>query len=500
MRHTPLRVIPLVAMLGACATTKTAEAPPPPAPVDAQAMPPAPPQDAPRPMAMAARDTTLDGATLQGILDDAAANMQSPGLVMAVQVGNAPVWIGATGWQDEKKTRKMSPDMKFRVGSITKNFVGTAILQQVDEGKISFDDSLEKWLPKVFSNIDGNGITIRQMLEHTSGIETYTEDPTWMATVYMDPTHLWKAPQELLKLADGLRAESIKAGTVIKPGSQFAYSNTNFILLGMIAAKADGYDQTAWEKVIQTRFLTKLGMNDSRIPAVADTQLGSTNQGFVNFYNFLGKDSTGTPYCKQVNPNCTDSDEDFTKQDMSNAWSAGEIISTVDDLRKWINAEVKGDLLSERIRKEQQTFIDTCTPANPNCHTADVQAGLAMFKQLKYGFIGHRGEIFGFNGTIQYLPQKDLTVVVLSNRTALDGNHVGPIPETVAGALFPDLNNPPAGPLRARLEAFRDARDTITPFPVPKNFGERVKELIKKGQLKLPKQPTPSKGLPKKKP
>ncbi|MET0402128.1 MAG: serine hydrolase domain-containing protein [Cystobacter sp.] len=410
MRTTLPRFILLMSLFGVCATTRTADA----------------------------RTAHPASATLQRILDEAAADMKSPGLVMAVQVGNSPPWIGVTGCQDQACTRRMTPDMKFRVGSITKNFVGTAILQQVDEGKIRLEDSLEKWLPGVFSNIDGQGITIRHLLGHTSGIETYTEHPDWMPTVYMKPTHLWNAPQELLQLAELLRQQSIENHTVIQPGSRFAYSNTNFILLGMIAAKVDGYGETEWAKVIQNRFFKKLAMNASRIPAVAETRLGSTNQGYVNFYNF-SKDENGVALCLQLNPNCTDSDQDFTAQDMSNAWSAGGIISTVDDLRKWINAEVKGHLLSGKIRQEQRKFMNTCTQGDSACKTPDVQVGLAMFRQTRFGFIGHRGEIFGFNGTIQYLPQKDLTVVVLSNRTALDGNHVGPIPEKVAAALFPDL-------------------------------------------------------------
>ncbi|MET0401017.1 MAG: serine hydrolase domain-containing protein, partial [Cystobacter sp.] len=301
-----------------------------------------------------------------------------------------------------------------------------------------------------------------QLLNHTSGIESYTENEEWIVRVYKDPTHFWNAPSELLKLVRGAHSP---------PGSPFYYSNTNFILLGMIAAKADGYSFNDWDKVIQRRFLDKLALTNSHIPVPRDVELGSTNRGYVNFYNFLGVGQDGRPNCFIVNPSCQNADSDFTRQDMSNAWSAGEIISTVGDLTKWINAEVKGDLLPPAIRQQQQQFIPTCVPGQKDCHTADVEVGLAMFKQMRFGFIGHRGEIFGFNGTIQYLPQRDLTVVVLSNRTALDGNHVGPIPETVAAALFPGLESRPTP--RAPGNSQLSLPDRLSHFPLPARFRKR---------------------------
>ena len=459
-------LLPVTVLLSACATTKPSSAAP-----EASADAPAGPVRA-RAGALSAAtpQAVLDPVKLQKVLDDAAASMKSPGLVMAVQIGDGTPWVGVTGCQDEACARKMTPDMKFRVGSISKNFVGVAILQQLDEGKLSLDDSLEKWLPKAFTNIDGNAITVRQLLNHTSGIESYTENEKWLTAVYLKPTHYWQAPGQLLELVQELRKDSIARGTVIKPGSQFSYSNTNFILLGMIAAKADGHPTSDWEPVIQSRFFDKLGMRDSRIPAKKDVQLGSTNQGYVNFYNFLGMGADGKPNCQLVNKDCKNADADFTLQDMSNAWSAGEIISTVGDLLTFINAEAKGTLLSEKTRRLQQTFMETCTPANPHCSTEDVEIGLAMFKQIKYGFIGHRGEIFGFNGTIQYLPQKDLTVVVLSNRTALDGNHVGPIPETVAATLFPDLDQPTDPAAKARIKTLGQTVDRVSHIRLPARF------------------------------
>ncbi|MET0402877.1 MAG: serine hydrolase domain-containing protein [Cystobacter sp.] len=427
---------------------------------------------------LASNDAIGDGASPEGssltpsqkqqlwdLAGQAILDMKSPGLVIGVQIGNGEPYVFGKGARTDRGGGMQGTE-RFRVGSITKNFVGMAILQQMQEGRLSVDDTLERWLPKVFSNIDGNRITLRQLLNHTSGIESYTEAEFWISNVYLHPTHTWQAPGDLLALVEMLRAESIAGNTVIPPGSRFSYSNTNFILLGMIAAKVDGYGDYAWERVIQNRFFNRLGMSGSHIPGPHDVELGPAegNHGYVNFYNFL-KDAQGGSSCPYLNPGCENEDMDFTQQDMSNAWSAGEIISTARDLVTWINAEVKGELLSPPYRELQQSFMDTCPASSPHCPTQCVQVGLGMFRQTTYGFIGHRGEIFGFNGTIQYLPQLDLTVVVLSNRTALDGYHVGLIPEAVAKTLFPGLVQ--TGCFNQGTDL---ARDNISHLPLPARY------------------------------
>ncbi|WP_157823841.1 serine hydrolase domain-containing protein [Melittangium boletus] len=389
---------------------------------------------------------------LQSVLEEAQAYEQAPGMIMAVRIGDSEPWIGAIGCEDEACTRKMSPQATFRLGSITKNFVGMAILQQASEGKLRLDDTLEKWLPGVFPNIDGNAITIRQLMNHTSGIESYTDNPPWIITVYKNPLNVWNSPQELLGLAQQLRDQSIANHTVIPPGSTFWYSNTNGILLGMIAAKVDGYPVTDWQQVLQRRFFRQLGLRHTQIPEVGNASVGSDNRGYANFFNFLGEAN-----CRMIDPSCTDKDVDITLQEMSNAWSAGAIISTVGDLLKWFDAEVKGDLISPEIRRQQQAFIDTIVP--------NLQVGLSMFKQTKYGFIGHRGEVFGFNATMQYLPGKDMTVVVLANRSALNGRHVGPVPERVFEVLFPEmLSERQRARIRARGMETQDPPHIRNPF------------------------------------
>lgn len=373
-------------------------------------------------------------AVLQGQLETANTLLHSPGMVIGVQIGDDPPWIGATGILNQETREPMNTKQRFRLGSITKSFLGTCVLQLVGEGKIGLDDTLETWLPGVFQHIDGKAIKIRNLLSHTSGIESFTEDINrWFLNVYQVPVeYMFKVPDELLAMADGLREQNIASGSVV-PVGEFRYSNTNFILLAMIATKADGIPNYDWATMVKKRVFDRVGMKDTSIPEPSDAGLaGSQNHGYINWMNnLLSPCDKAADLCLLVTPNCENEDVDFTQQNMTNAWAAGAIISTAEDLLKYLKAQMRGDLLTDDLRAEQQSF----GPTYPNQPTLEV--GLAIFRQGWYGLVGHRGEIYGFNATIQYQPDTETSIVVLSNRTALDGNHVGSVPESLFGAIFP---------------------------------------------------------------
>ena len=365
---------------------------------------------------------------LQSLLQMELTTLKTPGMAMAVQVGDGEPWVGAAGVESEWSTAPVTPQSQFRLGSITKNFLGTVILEMVDEGTISLDDTLEKWLPGAITGIDGTQIKIRNLLQHTSGIESYTNPDRWIVTVYTDPQYLWNAPGDLLALAAEAHQDAVANNATVPVGT-FEYSNTNFILLGMIAAKAAGLPEISYDAVLRDRIFERLNLPNTAIPYPADASLdGSTNHGHVDWPNFIG--DLGT--CQAVNPTCADVDTDFTTQEMSNAWSAGSIRSNVLDVLKFTNQELRGNLIKPETQALRESFID---PGRSDGLTV----GLALFRQPKYGIIGHRGEIFGFNATLQYFPDRDTTIVVLANRTALDGNHVGPVPEDVIALMYPDI-------------------------------------------------------------
>lgn len=364
-------------------------------------------------------------AQLQDLLEKELVKLKAPGMIIAAQVGDGEPWIGVAGVEQEGSTSRVVPESIFRVGSITKNFVGTVILEMVDEGKISLDDTLEQWIPGAIAGVDGTKITIRNLLQHTSGIESYTTDP-WLIEVYLDPQHVWNAPSELLALAAGARKDDVAMGAV-SPVGTYDYSNTGFILLGMIAAKISGYEMNEYDRVLRERLFTPLNMQATSVPAIGDASMaGSTNHGVVNWVNFIGSLSD----CQSVNPSCMNVDTDFTIQEMTNAWSAGSIRSTAGDLLKYLSKELRGNLLKPDTLAQRETFLD---PGRSD----GVTVGLALFRQPTYGIIGHIGQVFGFDATMQYFPDQDLTMVVMANHTALDFVHVRTVPEDMIALLYP---------------------------------------------------------------
>lgn len=428
-----------------------------PAPVEQAAA--SPPPASPRPGPQTANDAQkmkastsppLDTAKLQAELEKANQWLLSPGMVMAVQVGGGAPWIGATGVRTVGAPGAMAITDQFRLGSISKNFLGTCVLQLIGEGKIGLDDSLEKWLPGVFKNIDEKPITVSHLLNHTSGIENFSNDDTWTLKVYQTPPgYTFKAPTELLSFADDLRAQDVAKGTVPKFG-EFYYSNTNYILLAMIATKADGIADNDYVSLIKKRIIDRLGLKNTVISLPGQQTIPDAQQNaFINWQNHLGLTKAD---CAAIKPPCTDTDTPFLKQDMSNAWSAGSVVSTAEDVVKYLNAEMKGDLLTPELRKIQQTYVST--------YESDVDAGRSVFITRPYNLIGHRGEIFGFSATVQYQQEKDTTIVVLANRTTLtkkdDENYnIDAVAINVFKSLYPEYSQPqppvpaPAAPVAA---------------------------------------------------
>jgi D-alanyl-D-alanine carboxypeptidase len=128
------------------------------------------------------------------------------------------------------RPRPLRVSDEVRVGSITKTVIATITLQLVGEGRLRLDDTIEQWLPGMVPN--GDAITIRMLLNHTSSIFDYLADPDWLAAVLADPHRYW-SPQELV-------AVGTSHPSLFPPGEGLAYSNTGYILIGLVLEKATG--------------------------------------------------------------------------------------------------------------------------------------------------------------------------------------------------------------------------------------------------------------------
>src|SRR4028119_1681900 len=204
--------------------------------------------------ATTAQDTNLPAyaSTLQPQIEEQMTNLRVPGALVYVDVPGEGTWSQAFGTGNIEGDTPITPDDHFRIGSNTKTFTGTVVLQLVDEGKLRLDDPVSKYQPEV---PNGKNITIRELLNMSSGLFSYSEDKGFNQTLDSDPHKVWE-PEELVSI--GLRHKP-----VFPPGKGFYYSNTNFVLLGMIVEELTG---RPLEEAYEERIFEPLGMTQTSLP------------------------------------------------------------------------------------------------------------------------------------------------------------------------------------------------------------------------------------------
>src|SRR5262252_7631464 len=186
-------------------------------------------------------------AAIQQIVHDGV-----PGAIGYVRRGSQ-VTVTTSGLADVATRTPMAAGDRVRVGSVTKTFVATVVLQLVAEHRLSLSDTVARWLPGLVPG--GGGITVQELLQHTSGIYSYTNDPGFQQALTADPTRVWR-PTELVRIA-------VAHPPAFPPGTTFAYSNTDYVLLGMIIQAATGHPVG---QELQARIFQPLGLRDTYFP------------------------------------------------------------------------------------------------------------------------------------------------------------------------------------------------------------------------------------------
>jgi D-alanyl-D-alanine carboxypeptidase len=332
-------------------------------------------------------------ASLQKLLDDTLPQTKAPGAVLSVSTPDCGLWSGATGTSTPKEP--MKPGDLVRIGSVTKTFVASVVLELVGEGKLALDDRLEQHHPGFPG---GAGITIRQLMNHTSGIFNYSDDKTWEAAVAQDPKRKWQ-PQELVDVAAGNPPYAA-------PGKLFHYSNTNYILLGMIV-------ETLTQSTIAAEIRERL---------LDPQKLAHTT--------FDGAEPLAGTLAHGYGPSPAKGDM-TTVFDPSWAWSAGAMVSTSADLVAWAKALYGGGVLSQAL------FGDMIADPVPT-QQAGVSYGLGVFEldasvALDTAY-GHGGDIPGYHTPMWYLPKEQLALAATVNS---DDGSPNPITAAVRIALVP---------------------------------------------------------------
>lgn len=314
--------------------------------------------------------------------------MEIPGAVVLVeQEGSAP-WLRSFGVANTETDEPMDPAMHMRIGSVTKTMNATVVLQLVDEGKLSLDDTLAGTMPEISTFPYADEMTIRQMLSMRSGAFDYLGDPSVFQGVAAEPTRSW-TPDEMIDT-------SLAHEPAFAPGEGFAYSNTNYILLGMIVEKLTGQPIA---ETFRQRLFEPLGMAQTSLPS--DVGLP---EPFARGYGVGVTFSGATPV-----PQLTDELRDWTRFNPTVAWAAGGVISTVGDLRTWLEELVQGSLLSEEVQRERMTFPEV--EAGPDAPPFRYGLGVASFD----GMVGHDGSIFGYEAFIGQEQDTGTSIVTLIN-------------------------------------------------------------------------------------
>ncbi|HYN96123.1 MAG TPA: serine hydrolase domain-containing protein [Pilimelia sp.] len=274
----------------------------------------------------AAAPRKADRAALQGALDGVVA-AGAVGALVEVRDPHGR-WRGSSGVAALGTTRPVPVEGRFRVGSITKMFVATVVLQLVGEERLRLDDSVEAWLPGAVPS--GHRITVRQLLNHTSGVYDYLYTlPLPPRPEFLDNRwRTWTATEQIQRAV-------ANPPTFEPPGSAYAYSNTGYLLLGRIVEEVTG---RSYAREIERRVIRPLRLRDTSVPGTYPRIRGPHPRGYV-------------PIARDGGIHLVD----YTEMNPSVMGAGGEMISTAGDLNRFVAALLGGRLLPGRLLDEMKT-------------------------------------------------------------------------------------------------------------------------------------------------
>ncbi|SDW34758.1 D-alanyl-D-alanine carboxypeptidase [Arthrobacter sp. cf158] len=338
----------------------------------------------------------FDAASLRAEFERAAKEVLVPGAIVLLETPEGTL-SASYGTGVRGSDRPVTAEDHIRVGSVTKTWTTTVILQLVQEGKLALDDPVSKYRPDV---PNGGAITLEQMLTMRSGLFNYTETLELNTAMDKEPQRVWQ-PEELIALAFAHQP-------YFAPGQGFHYSNTNTVLLGLIAEKVGG---KPLGDLFKERILEPLGLKGTVFPDISSNGIPEPHpQGYFFGDNVLTMTNPALPEDMQKEATAgTLAPNDVTDVNPSWAWAAGSGISTAADLKTLGEGLVNGKLLKPEL---QQQRLDSVTPTNPNNPTgASYGLGIAKFGNL----YGHTGELPGFNTFMGSDPINGVTLVVWTN-------------------------------------------------------------------------------------
>jgi D-alanyl-D-alanine carboxypeptidase len=331
--------------------------------------------------------------------------MGLPGISVAIGIDDNLVWVGTAGYSDISRRVAVQPNDRFGIGSITKTFVARVILQLAEEGRLDLNktplDYLDLNIVRKVPNTDK--ATLRQLMNHQSGIPTWEFQPEWIPKGRgneMKLDYIWDKTETLQYVAK----EGIRAG--FKPGERYSYSNTNYTILGLVIEAVTGNDIIT---EIRERILEPLDLNNTYLESFEPIP-----GGYVHHYHYA------TPLFKKiagvhrgfplVRPYLIES----TAANLSPEWAAGGMVSSARDLVRWTRAIRDGELLGPAMQKEVFTYYP---PDNPGNGRSQYMQGVMRINNYyrDLAVFGHSGGTLGFTALMYWFEDTGVTVVLLTN-------------------------------------------------------------------------------------
>lgn len=353
------------------------------------------------PAATTVTEGSAPAATGLVVVEDAVEAPMAEALAAAVQRGHGEIsasgaivgvrtpegdWIATIGSTRPDGDQPMTADMHQRIGSVTKTFTVTLLLQLAEAGALSLDDPIGTHVP----GTPNPQATLGQLAAMRSGIPSYTLTDAFGTAFFADPNRQWQ-PEELVAMVDG-------ASPLFEPGTAWDYSNTNLVLLGMVVEQVSG---RPIHELVAAQIAEPLGLVGTEMP-----QGAAFPEPHARGLTVQGQDDRVPVDTTDWNP--------------SWAWTAGGMISTLDDLLAYSGELVVGDeLLGPEMQAERIASMQSMGAAFPPDHTY----GYGL--QEANGWWGHTGELPGFNTFMYHHVDQDLTVVVLVNSDIKAGGCTG---------------------------------------------------------------------------
>jgi D-alanyl-D-alanine carboxypeptidase len=336
---------------------------------------------------------------LQATLDERRDIHQLPGMAAAVVIPGRGLWAGGSGFADRRTRRRATGRTPFAIGSVTKTFIAALVVKLAEEGRLGLDDRLSRWLPD-YPN--ARQITLRQLLNHTSGLFGVDENPAYIRAVDGYPSGRW-TPQRTLRYV---------RRPYFPPGGGWHYSDTNYVLLGLVIERAAG---STVATALHHRVLDRLGLRDIVLQPEervrGEAARGYGDPGPDGRSRETSDNSGYVPY----------------RSIASTEWTAAGIVASAESLARWGDALFTGRVVKPSSLKQMVAFV----PANDIGYDG---YGLGIGRHTPAG-IGRplwavNGLSNGFGAVLWHLPSQRVTVAVLWNDTGQ------PVTDDIAEALL----------------------------------------------------------------